>query len=52
MEQVPVHSWVELNGTSSKKIGTEYNTGWWYLGITHGVEPSEFVERNKTFGKG
>ena len=26
-EQVPVHSWVERNGTSSKKIGTEYNTG-------------------------
>ena len=25
-ERVPVQGWVERNGTSSKKIGTEYNT--------------------------
>ena len=25
-ERVPVQGWVERNGTSSRKIGTEYNT--------------------------
>ena len=32
-EQVPVHSWVERNGTSSKKFGTEYNTGRTDIGL-------------------
>ena len=30
-ERVPVQGWVERNGTSSKKIGTEYNTGFDYI---------------------
>ena len=28
-ERVPVQGWVERNGTSSRKIGTEYNTDFW-----------------------
>ena len=34
-EHVPIHSWVERNGTSSNKIGTEYNTGFDHVMIVY-----------------